>query len=114
MRGVRWTTAALLAVLAASGCSNGPSKRTLASTEPGLSTLPGDPEVAIVERARPVPRSSSFVDRHPLLSRPRDYYENTGGKNKATKTAAATVIGIPAGILGELKQIVVGNPTPTS
>ena len=112
MRGHQWTVVALLAALAASGCSGGPSKRTLASSEPGLSTVSGDPDVAIVDRAKPVPSNSvTFVDRHPLFSKPREYYEKTG-TNKATKTAAAAVIGVPAGIYGELKQIVVGNPNP--
>ena len=114
MRGLQWTLAALLAALAASGCGGGPSKRTLASSEPALSTGPGDPEVAIVDRAKPVPGSVTVVDRHPLLSKPRDYYENTGS-NKAVKTAAAVVLGVPTGIYGELKQIVVGAPaTPGS
>ncbi len=101
--------ALMAALLVASGCSGGPSKRTLASTEPGLSTVPGDADVAIVDRAKPVPSSTAFVDRHPLFSRPRDYYEKTD-TNKAGKTAAAAVIGVPAGIYGELKQIVVGAP----
>jgi len=113
MRGLHWTVIALLAALVASGCSGGPSKRTLASTEPGLSTVPGDSGVAIVDRAKPVPSSVTFVDRHPLFSKPRDYYESTNS-NKAAKTAAAAVIGVPAGIYGELKQIVVGTPVPST
>jgi hypothetical protein len=104
--------AALLAALAASGCSGGPSKRTLASSEPALSTVPGDPDVAIVARAKPVPAADTVVDRHPLLSKPRDYYENTNS-NKAVKSAAAVVLGVPTGIYGELKQIVVGVPATT-
>jgi hypothetical protein len=75
-----------------------------------LTTGPGDSDVAIVDRAKPVPATTSFVDRHPLFYRPRDYYESTNS-NKVAKTAAAAVIGVPAGIYGELKQIVVGNPT---
>jgi hypothetical protein len=51
----------------------------------------------------------SWVDRHPLFSRPREYYETTPS-NKVVKAAAATVIGVPAGIFGELRQIVVGTP----
>jgi hypothetical protein len=110
MRGLHWTVVVLLGALVVStGCSGGPSKRTLASTEPGLSTAPGDPDVAIVNRAKPAPSSVTFVDRHPLFSKPRDYYEKTG-TNKVSKTAAAAVIGVPAGIYGELKQIVVGAP----
>jgi hypothetical protein len=64
----------------------------------------------IVDRAKPTPsKSVTFVDRHPLFYKPRDYYESTNS-NKAAKTAAAAVIGVPAGIYGELKQIVVGAP----
>jgi hypothetical protein len=114
MRGLHWTVFGLLVALMMSGCSGGPSKRTLASSEPGLSAVPGDSGVAIVDRAKPVPSTTTFVDRHPLFSKPREYYESTG-TNKVTKTAAAAVLGVPAGIFGEFKQIVVGAPpTPPS
>jgi hypothetical protein len=95
-----------MAVLA-SGCTGGPSKRTLASSEPAL--ISGDPDVAIVDRAKPAPTTVSAVDRHPLLSKPKQYYDDTNS-NKVAKTAAAAFIGVPAGIYGELKQIVVGVP----
>ena len=111
MRGLHWTVAALLAASALSGCSGGPSRRSLTSTEPALTTSPGDSDITIVDRAKPV-ASNSFVDRHPLFSKPKSYYDNTGS-NKVGKTAVAAVIGVPAGIYGELKQIVVGTPTPT-
>jgi hypothetical protein len=107
MRRVQWTVAALLMALAASGCNGGPSKRTVVSTEPAL--VPGDPDVAIVDRAKPVPSTVTVVERHPLLSKPKQYYDDTNS-NKVAKTAAATFIGVPAGIYGELKQIVVGVP----
>jgi hypothetical protein len=55
------------------------------------------------------PHEMTWVDRHPLFTKPREYYDSSGS-NKVVKTAAATVIGIPAGIFGELKQIVVGTP----
>ena len=103
---------ALSATLAAPGCST-PAKRSVASTEPGLSTLPGDSGVVVADRARPVPAGDTIVDRHPLLSKPRQYYENSGN-NKVTKTAAAAVLGVPAGLYGELKQIVVGTPKTSS
>ena len=64
---------------------------------------------AFVHRAKPVPSNTTFVDRHPLFYKPREYYESTSS-NKAAKTAAAAVMGVPAGIYGELKQIVVGAP----
>ncbi|WP_435009626.1 hypothetical protein P12x_000883 [Tundrisphaera lichenicola] len=111
MRGLQWKVAPLLVALVASGCG-GPAKRSLTSNEPALSAIPGDSGVAIVDRAKPVLAPETFVDRHPLFSKPRQYYENTG-TNKVTKTAAAAVLGVPAGIYGELKQIVVGAPPTT-
>jgi hypothetical protein len=111
MRGYHWTVVALVATLAAStGCSGGPSTRTLASSEPGLSA---ESEGSVVTRAKPTPSSVTFVDRHPLFYKPRDYYEKTES-NKVARTAAAAVIGVPAGIYGELKQIVVGAPATPS
>jgi hypothetical protein len=107
MRQCQWILAALLMALAVSGCSGGPSKRTLAASEPAL--IPSDPDVAIVDRAKPVPSTVTVVDRHPLFSKPKQYYDDTNS-NKVAKTAAATFIGVPAGIYGELKQIVVGVP----
>jgi hypothetical protein len=109
-----WLTMAAVALLTFTGCQSGPSQRTLASTEPALSPsvvsgtiTPEKPTVVASEGA--TVRNVSFVDRHPLFSRPRDYYESSGS-NKAIKTAAAVVVGVPAGIVGELKQIVVGAP----
>ena len=73
--------------------------------------MSGDPDVAIVDRAKPA-ATVSAVDRHPLLSKPKQYYDDTNS-NKVAKTAAAAFIGVPAGIYGELKQIVVGVPAGT-
>lgn len=55
------------------------------------------------------PRRATFVDRHPLLRKPVEYYEMTGPK-KVHRLAAATFIGVPAGVLGEARQIIVGCP----
>ncbi len=109
MRGLNWTVAVSLMALVASGCTGGPEKRTLASSEPALVT-PGDSGVSIVERPKPVPGTTvTVVERHPLFSKPKQYYDETNS-NKVAKTAAAAFIGVPAGIYGELKQIVVGVP----
>jgi hypothetical protein len=100
----KWSQIALLLILgASSGCQNGAPRR-ITSTEPGLS----DPGATVVEAAPPGGTQLTWVDRHPLFSKPREYYDNSGS-NKVVKTAAATVIGIPAGIVGEIKQIVVGT-----
>ena len=34
----------------------------------------------------------------------------TSGDNKVVKAAAATFVGVPAGLYGEVKQIIVGRP----
>ena len=60
-------------------------------------------------RTRTPVRTTGVVDRHPLLSKPRDYWESSGD-NKVVKAAAATFVGVPAGIYGEVKQIFVGVP----
>lgn len=95
------------------GCTS-PARRSAT----GASTISnGDPVLsAEVPRAgsnslaTATPTSGSgFVDRHPLLRKPRQYFDSTDS-NKAVKTVAATFVGVPAGIVGELKQIVVGVP----
>ncbi len=104
----RYLSAAAVA-LAASGCQTSSQRRVASAAEPGLSS-PVEPGATVVEATPPATASSpAWVDRHPLFSKPRQYYENTG-KNKVTKVAAATVIGIPAGLFGELRQIVTGTP----
>lgn len=111
MRGSHWLAIPLLAAVTVmtTGCQSGPSRRTLASAEPALS--PSVDGGATVVEANPS-QTLTFVDRHPLLSKPRDYFESSGD-NKIVKSAAAVVVGIPAGIIGELKQIVDGRtPAP--
>lgn len=111
MRGLQWSVAAVVAATLLSGCSGGPAKRSLASTEPGLSSLAGDGASTVVAKPRAA-STASFADRHPLLYKPREYYDKTNN-NKAVKTAAGAFLGVPAGIYGELKQVVVGAPPTT-
>jgi hypothetical protein len=104
MRGSRTPYRAALAAVvlaAAAGCHTGPPRRT-ASAEPGL----GDPGATVVE-GPPAGTQLTWIDRHPLFYKPRDYYDSSGD-NTLVKTAAATFIGVPAGIFGELKQVVSG------
>jgi hypothetical protein len=95
----------------ACGCHGTQSRRVAGSAEPALA-LPGDSGAQVVEA--PPPPQVTFADRHPLLYKPRQYYENSSSSNKVVKVAAATVIGVPAGIVGELRQIVVGQPASPS
>lgn len=104
-----WWAVVLLAAAVAAGCHNTRSPR-LARTEPGLDpALAGD---AVVVEAPPAGTASmTIVDRHPLLAKPREYY-NSSGQNRLVRVGAATLVGIPAGFLGELRQIVRGQPAP--
>jgi hypothetical protein len=107
MNGRRWLLPAALAVLLLPGCQSTQSRRAaLAAAEPSLSA-PGESAPSVVQA--PPPKTTTIVDRHPLLSKPREYYQSAGN-NQVVKVTAATVVGIPAGIVGELKQIVVGRP----
>ena len=102
-------------VIGLSGCRSGGGSRT-AKAEPSLSGVTNDdiiisdaPSVAAAPPAG-ASGSSAYVDRHPLFSKPRQYWDNSGD-NKIVKAAAATFIGVPAGFVGEMKQIVVGVPS---
>jgi hypothetical protein len=106
MRGRFLAVLAGLVIVAASGCAGGGPGRRVVAAEPGAA-LPGEEDTVVVGPPAKA-QGVTFVDRHPLLSKPRDYYESSGN-NKIVKTAAATFIGIPAGFVGELKQIVGGR-----
>ena len=110
MRASRPIFLALLAILAVSGCKGTGGSQRVARAEPAL-IGEGSSAPSIVEE--PSSRPVTVVDRHPLLSKPRQYYESSGN-NKVVKAAAATVIGVPAGIFGELRQIVRGQPQAQS
>ena len=110
MRGHRWLRAVGLSVLilTVAGC-HGSGSRRASSPEPGLSGA-ADPGGSVAE-ATPA-KTVTYVDRHPILSKPRDYWENAGD-NKIVKAGAATFIGVPSGIYNEFKQIVVGASPET-
>ncbi len=101
-RHMRGWAALLLAsgVLMSSGCQSYQARKPVVTT---------DPPLAVEGQAEPAPRVVSFADRHPLFYKPREYWE-TSGDNTIVKAAAATFVGVPAGILGEVRQIFVGAP----
>ena len=113
----RWIfRVALVAVMVGlTGCRGAGGSRA-AKPEPSLSGSMNDdiiigdsPSVA----AAPAPsRTVGYADRHPLFSKPREYWD-TSGDNKIVKAAAATFIGVPVGFAGEVKQIFVGVPPET-
>lgn len=110
MRTRIWAAALLGSVLAAVGCQGTHTPKGLAATEPPLNTTPESGSLVV---EAPPPKAVTWVDRHPLFSKPREYYDRTG-TGKAGKIATATVVGIPAGIVGEIKQVVVGRPPDAS
>jgi hypothetical protein len=111
MRGHRWLAAIVVGMVAATtaGCQGTGSKRTAAAPEPSLSgALDSGGTLA---ESRPA-KTITYVDRHPLFSKPREYWDSSGD-NKIVKAAAATFVGVPVGLFGEVKQIVVGTPPET-
>jgi hypothetical protein len=113
MRQIQWMAICTVALFYAvsSGCQSAGPRRTVVPAEPGLAgpvTTEGTMADGSTETS-PV-KQISWVDRHPLFSKPRDYWE-TSGDNKVVKAAAATFIGVPVGFFGEVKQIVVGVPS---
>jgi hypothetical protein len=111
MCGHRWLAAVVVGTVAATiaGCQGTGSKRTAAAPEPALSgALDSGGTLA---ESRPA-KTITYVDRHPLFSKPREYWDSSGD-NKIVKAAAATFVGVPVGLFGEVKQIVVGAPPET-
>jgi hypothetical protein len=113
MRGNRWLFigALVLAVGVVPGCHSAGTKRpsTVISPAPAVSEA-GDPEGQPADRTiSTTPQTVSFADRHPLFKKPREYWDSSGDK-KIVKAAAATFIGVPAGFVGEVRQIIVGAP----
>ena len=114
MRGQRWFAIGVLVVLysMAVGCQSAGPRKPIVTTEPGLAgAVDSDGTVVASDGTRQVtpPKTVTWVDRHPLFSKPRDYWD-TSGDNKIVKAAAATFVGVPAGMYGEVKQIIVGTP----
>ena len=56
----------------------------------------------------PAPEEKGFVDRHPLLASPRNYYRDSSS-NPVMKVLAGTFVGVPVGVVRETKQIVYGQ-----
>ena len=94
------TLAAVL--LGAAGCHGAGGRRR----EPALAGLDAEDKAYL---DAPTTRQVTVVDRHPLLSKPREYWDSSGD-NRVVKAAAATFIGVPAGVVGEVRQIFVGAP----
>lgn len=107
----RWVVLMVAGLIAYSGCKGPGGHRVVRSSEPPLNDpLGADPgaEVAVAEVSPP--GGATFVDRHPLFSKPRDQYNRSLSHNKLAKSARATFIGVPSGIAGEVRQIFVGTP----
>jgi len=100
-----------LALMGGPGCQGTSSRRTVANAEPELS-INGEKGSGFASASRPPARTVGIVERHPLLSKPREMYDKSGN-NKVVKVAGATLVGIPMGVAGELRQIFVGAAPAT-
>jgi hypothetical protein len=113
MRGQRWLAIVVLVTLygMSSGCQSPGPRRTVVTPEPGLAGPVDSEGTVAADGTRQVApaKTVGWVERHPLFSKPRDYWE-TSGDNKVVKAAAATFVGVPVGFYGEVKQIIVGAP----
>jgi hypothetical protein len=114
MRGQRWFAEIVTIVLLgmAVGCQSAGARKPVVTTEPGLAgAVDSDGTAVAADGTRQIaaPKTVTWVDRHPLFSKPRDYWD-TSGDNKIVKAAAATFVGVPVGMYGEVKQIIVGTP----
>ncbi len=113
MRGTRWL--AIMSPGLGSGCRlpdrryHPDGDRRSRQSRPWL--IRREPVAEKTIETAPV-KTVTFADRHPLFTKPRQYWE-TSGDNKIVKAAAATFIGVPAGVVGEVKQIFVGAPPET-
>lgn len=116
MRGLRRVFRGLpaMAVVFMVGCQTAGMKRPSTvitpAPAPAVTDVRGGESVAGERMVSETPvRSVAFADRHPLFRKPRQYYDSAGD-NKFVKVARATFIGVPAGFVGEVKQIFTGVP----
>ena len=99
---------AALAVLITPGCAKNRQKVMVSNNRPiieGASSVGGG---EIVVNNKPA-GGSRFIDRHPLFYKPGEYYTTYDG-NVVLRGARATFVGIPAGMVGEMKQAFRGVP----
>lgn len=118
MRGLRRVLNGLPAIAVAIlvGCQTAGMKRpsTVITPAPAVTDAGGgEPGAGGRTVSEPPVRGVAFADRHPLFRKPRQYYDSSGD-NKLVKVAAATFIGVPAGFVGEVKQIFTGVPPEAS
>ena len=92
-----------LLMVCLAGCARNKGKPSYVASEPGLDMGGGT-----VVQSGPVVKTG-FASRHPLFYKPGQVYHNMG-HGPITKTSAAVFVGVPAGVVGEVKQIVVGQP----
>jgi hypothetical protein len=112
MRGYRLFAIGLIVGIygMSSGCQSPSTARTVVSPAPPVASAAGPDGIVVDKDPAVTPaKTVTVVDRHPLFSKPRDYWESSGD-NKIVKAAAATFVGVPVGVFGEVKQIIVGAP----
>lgn len=100
----RWALVAA-SLLAAGGCAH---CRPQQNSGYGYDASYGYPPEGAMSAAPAIPQEKSYVDRHPLLSSPRNYYRDSGD-NAVVKVLAGTFIGVPVGIAKEAWQIGYGQ-----
>ena len=116
MRGQRWFAIGVVITVygITAGCQSAGPRKPVVTTQTGpawpvvRSTMTRTIAADGGRQVAPAKTAFTWVDRHPLFSKPRDYWD-TSGDNKIVKAAAATFVGVPVGMYGEVKQIIVGT-----
>ncbi|MFO0958509.1 MAG: hypothetical protein U0800_13955 [Isosphaeraceae bacterium] len=121
MRAIRRIALAATIAASALGCRSGGgsvSQRPIfssAGSEPPLIIGNAEPGGSVAAASPPsvVARAPSWVDRHPMFSKPRQMYESTNG-NAVVKSGSAVLVGVPVGVVGEIRQVFTGNQPSTA
>jgi|GEM_PF-793931 len=113
-------TCVLLGLVVLSGCRSSAapyySSSSYAPAPPEVQMGAEDPSLAGADMAAlppevdamPPAAEKGFVDRHPILSAPRNYYRDSG-TNPVVKVLAGTFVGIPVGVVREVWQVGYGQ-----
>jgi len=94
-------------IVLATGCARHRNKNLIVSNnQPVIAGASSVDQAYSVEK--PI-AGTRFVDRHPMFYKPGEYYTTSDG-NMVVRGARATFIGVPAGIVGEVRQAFRGVP----
>lgn len=96
--------AILLTVASVAGCQGGLNRRSSFAADPVVI----DDGASGGSAFDAAPRRVTWVQRHPLFFQPVEWYQRAN--NPVVGVIQGAVIGVPVGVVGEARQIIVGCP----